>query len=51
MSLDSSLKTKGKLAGKRNVLRRAERVQKLMDKKKIDPSERGVLGLPKTKAN
>ena len=49
MSLDSSLKTKGKLAGKRNVLTRAERIQKMIDDKKLDPSKDTPLGLPKTR--
>jgi len=50
MSLDSSLKTKGALAGKRSVLTRAERITKLLEEKKIDPKKSGALGLAKTLA-
>lgn len=49
MSLDSSLKSKGKLTGKRNVMTRAERVEALKDDKKFDPRKDSPLGLPKTK--
>ncbi|MDQ7013022.1 MAG: small basic protein [Planctomycetota bacterium] len=48
MSLDSSLKIKGGLTGKRSVLTRAERVAKLVADKKIDTKKDGVLGLAKT---
>ncbi len=48
MSLDSSLKTKGGLAGKRSVLTRAERIAKLVEEKKIDTKKDGSLGLAKT---
>jgi small basic protein (TIGR04137 family) len=48
MSLDRSLKTKGKLTVKRSVLTRAERVEKLIAEKKIDPKTGSVLGLAKT---
>lgn len=48
MSMDSSLKIKGSLAGKRSVLTRAERVAKMAATKKIKPKEQGALGLPKT---
>ncbi len=51
MSLDSSLKTKGKLAGKRNVMTRAERIQKMIEDKKIDPKKDSALGLPKTRVH
>lgn len=50
MSLDRSLKTAGSLAGKRSVLKRAERVEKLKKDKKYDPKKEGVLHLPKTDA-
>jgi len=46
MSLDSSLKVKGALTRHRNVLTRAERVEKLKDEEKWD-SNSSVLGLPK----
>ncbi|MEQ8844154.1 MAG: small basic protein [Phycisphaerales bacterium] len=48
MSLDSSLKTAGNLASHRNVLTRAERVEKLKETKGFDPKKQAVLGLPKT---
>ena len=48
MSLDSSLKIKGGLTGKRSVLTRAERVAKLAKDKKIDTKKDGALGLAKT---
>jgi small basic protein (TIGR04137 family) len=49
MSLDRSLKTKGKLAGRRSVMTRAERVQALKADKRLDPKRDSALGLPKTK--
>lgn len=51
MSLDSSLKIKGGLKGKRSVLRRAERVAELKADKKFNPKKNSVLGLPKTKVD
>lgn len=51
MSLDSSLKIKGGLSGKRNVLTRAERVAKLKADKKVDADKMKVLGLAKTRVN
>lgn len=49
MSLDPSLKLKNQLAGVRNVMTRAERVERMTKDKKFDPKKDGVLGLPKTK--
>ena len=49
MSIDPSLKTKGKLDGKRSVLTRPERVAQLEADKKHDPKKDGSLGLPKTR--
>ena len=49
MSLDSSLKTKGGLTGKRSVMTRAERVQQLIAEKRLDPKKPKALHLPKTK--
>jgi small basic protein (TIGR04137 family) len=49
MSLDPSLKTKGKLSGTRSVMTRAERVQELAKSKRLDPKKDKALGLPKTK--
>jgi small basic protein (TIGR04137 family) len=48
MSLDRSLKTSGKLAGKRSVMTRAERIEKMVAERKIDPKKDSALGLPKT---
>jgi small basic protein (TIGR04137 family) len=48
MSLDRSLKTGGKLASKRSVLSREERIVKLTADKKFDPKKNRPLGLPKT---
>ena len=50
MSLDRSLKTKGKLTQKRSVMTRAERIEKLQADKKHNPDKDGALGLPKTLA-
>ena len=49
MSIDPSLKIKGKLAGTRTVMTRAERVEALAAEKKLNPKKDKVLGLPKTK--
>jgi len=49
MSIDTSLKIKGALQGKRNVLTRAERVAKMIADKKFDPKKDSALGLPKTR--
>lgn len=48
MSLDSSLKIKGGLAGKRSVMTRAERIAALKSDKKFT-DKNSALGLPKTK--
>ncbi len=48
MSIDRSLKTAGNLAEHRNVLKRAERIEKMRETKDFDPKDRRVLGLPKT---
>ncbi|MEX0654428.1 MAG: small basic protein [Phycisphaeraceae bacterium] len=47
MSLDRSLKTDGGLEKHRNVLSRAERVQRLVDRNKFDLDSGDPLGLPK----
>ncbi len=49
MSIDSSLKTKGALAGKRSVMTRPERIEALKADKKFDAKKDTALGLPKTK--
>ncbi len=48
MSIHPSLKSKGKLKGKRSVLKRSERIQWMMEKKVWD-DKRAVFGLPKIK--
>lgn len=47
MSLDSSLKTGGGLAGHRNVLTRAERIAKLQQLGEFDADSGDPLGLRK----
>lgn len=48
MSQHASLKSAQKIATKRNVLKRFERIDLLRKRGKWQPSDRGV-GLPKTK--
>jgi len=48
MSLDRSLKVSSKMAGKRSVMKRSERIAKMIADKKYDPSKDKALGLPKT---
>lgn len=48
MSLDKSLKIKNALRRHRNVLTRAERVQRLTEEERMAPGQ-SVFGLPKTK--
>ena len=48
MSLDRSLKTGGGLAAKRSVMKRAERIAKMVEDKKFDTKAGKPLGLPKT---
>ncbi|MBS0192473.1 MAG: small basic protein [Phycisphaerales bacterium] len=50
MSLDRSLKISTTGAGKRSVLTREERINKLSADKKFDPKKDKVLGLAKTLA-
>lgn len=47
MSIDRSLKVKGALERHRNVLSRAERVEKLKEEERWDDEESSVLGMPK----
>lgn len=49
MSIDSSLKLKDSLSGKRSVMTRAERVKQLEADKRLDLKKDSALGLPKTK--
>lgn len=46
MSIDRSLKIKGALERHRNVLSRAERIEKLMEEEKWD-EQQSLFGLPK----
>lgn len=47
MSMDNSLKASSSLVRHRNVLNRAERIQKLMDEEKFTPEKTRPIGLPK----
>lgn len=47
MSIDRSLKTKGSLARHRNVLTRAERIERLKEEDRWEDGESKVIGLPK----
>ncbi len=49
MSMDRSLKTKGNLTEKRSVMKREERIAKLVADKKMDMAKDAPTGLPKTK--
>jgi small basic protein (TIGR04137 family) len=51
MSLDSSLRIKGNLSGKRNVLTRAERIAKLRSNKQFDVKRDSPLGVVKTRVD
>jgi small basic protein (TIGR04137 family) len=46
MSIDRSLKTKGSLSRHRNVLTRAERIQRLKDEERFSEGD-SLFGLPK----
>ena len=47
MSIDRSLKIRGALTRHRNVLTRAERVEKLKEEERWTEEDESVLGLPK----
>ncbi|MHC4266550.1 MAG: small basic protein [Planctomycetota bacterium] len=47
MSIDPSLRIKGALERHRNVLSRAERIEKLIEEEKWTEEDGSVLGLPK----
>lgn len=49
MSLDKSLKRRDLLRRRRNVLTRAERIERLMEDEEFDPESDSVFGLPKVK--
>ncbi len=48
MSLDRSLKISANMSGKRSVLTRTERINKLITEKKYDPKKDKALGIAKT---
>jgi small basic protein (TIGR04137 family) len=50
MSLDRSLKTGGKLSSKRSVMKRTERIAKMIADRKFDPAKDRAIGIPKTLA-
>jgi len=49
MSLDKSLKRKDTLLRRRNVLTRAERIERLVEDERFDFGKDSVFGLPKVK--
>jgi len=49
MSMDRSLKVKAGMGGKRSVLNRAERIEKMRTDKKFDNAKSSPIGLPKTR--
>ena len=49
MSLDKSLKSKSALVRKRNVLTRAERIERLEEEEKWTGGQDSTFGLPKVK--
>jgi small basic protein (TIGR04137 family) len=48
MSISRSLKLATSMAGKRSVMTRAERIQKMITDKKFDTKKDKALGIPKT---
>ena len=49
MSMDPTLKSRNSLAGRRSVLSRTERIEKLVEEGKFDPEEGSPFGLPKVR--
>ncbi len=49
MSMDPTLKSHGGLAGRRSVLTRAERIEKLVEEGEFDMEKDSPLGLPKVR--
>jgi small basic protein (TIGR04137 family) len=49
MSLDRTLKSHGALLGRRSVLTRAERIEKLVEEGEFDMEADSPLGLPKVR--
>jgi small basic protein (TIGR04137 family) len=50
MSMDRSLKISGGMAAKRSVMKRSERIAKMVADKRFDLKKDKPLGLPKTLA-
>lgn len=48
MSLDRSLRISAKMAGKRSVMTRTERIAKMVADKRFDTTKDKALGIPKT---
>lgn len=51
MSIDKSLKLSSSHSRRRNVLTRAEKIEKLTDDGKWDPEKDSVFGLPKVRVS
>ena len=49
MTMDRTLKTHGGLTRTRSVIKRAERIARLVEEGQFDPDADSPLGLPKTK--
>ncbi|MHC4479773.1 MAG: small basic protein [Planctomycetota bacterium] len=49
MSLDKSLRRKGRLERRRNVLSRTERIERLKEEERWEEGESSAFGLPKVK--
>lgn len=47
MSIDNSLKKRGGLRGRRSVLTRAERIEKMKEAGKFEAEKTSPIGLPK----
>ena len=49
MTIDGSLKRAGRLSRSRNVLKRDERIAKMLERGTFQPEEDSPFGLPKTR--
>jgi small basic protein (TIGR04137 family) len=49
MTMDRTLKSHGRIGGRRSVLTRAERIRHLIEEDKFDPEADSPLGLPKVR--
>ncbi len=47
MTMDRTLKSSGGLTGRRSVLTRAERIERMMEEGNFDPKDDSPYGLPK----